>query len=243
MCVCACSCVFVWRLSPQLTIRMRQRLADLRPPPPLLTLRPGSGSGSGSTSAPAPRVPTPSSNSDKEEEQEEAPSGNPAHSSQVSERLALPSGPRCCPPAPVPVEQAGARTPRRRWSSREAGSEDELLMVKSMLDLRMLESYSAEEDEQLEVPHLRPTSTQSVVELTVAPPPPQVATPTVHSGSCLRGTAPVPEVGRIRSKQELGSTVSLQVTSAWVSPAPRHSCRRRLIGQEAPSSSHDLQSL
>ncbi|MEQ2264079.1 mitogen-activated protein kinase binding protein 1, partial [Xenotaenia resolanae] len=26
------SCIFVWRLSPELTIRMRQRLADLRPP-------------------------------------------------------------------------------------------------------------------------------------------------------------------------------------------------------------------
>lgn len=213
LCVCVRSCVFVWRLSPQLTIRMRQRLADLRPPPPLLTLRPGSGSTS------APRVPTPSSNSDKEEEQEEAPSSNPAHSSQVSERLALPSGPRCCPPAPVHVEQVGARTPRRRWSSREVGSEDELLMVKSMLDLRMLDSYSAEEDEQLEVPHLRPSSTESIVELTVAPPP-QVVTPTVHSGSGHRGTGPVPEVGRIQSKQELGSTVSLQVTSAWVSPAP-----------------------
>ncbi|MEQ2169292.1 hypothetical protein GOODEAATRI_023543 [Goodea atripinnis] len=25
------SCIFVWRLSPELTIRMRQRLADLRP--------------------------------------------------------------------------------------------------------------------------------------------------------------------------------------------------------------------
>lgn len=223
MYVCVCSCVFVWRLSPQLTIRMRQRLADLRPPPPL---RPGSGSGSrsGSGSTSAPRVPTPSSNSDKEEEREEAPSSNPAHGGQVSERPALPSGPRCGPPAPVRVEQAGGRTPRRRWSSREAGSEDELLMVKSMLDLRMLDAYSAEEDEQLEVPRLRPSLTERVVALTVAPhSPPQVVTPTVQ-------TAPVPEVGQIRSKQELGSTVSLQVTSAWVSSHP-HSCGRRPIGQ------------
>lgn len=28
---CVCSCVFVWRLSPELTIRMRQRLSDLQP--------------------------------------------------------------------------------------------------------------------------------------------------------------------------------------------------------------------
>lgn len=48
----------------------------------------------------------------------------------------------------------GARTPRRRWTSRDAGSEDDLLMVKSMLDLRMLESYCGEEDEQQEVPNL-----------------------------------------------------------------------------------------
>lgn len=48
------------------------------------------------------------------------------------------------------------RTPRRRWSSREVGSEDELLMVKSMLDLRMLDSCSAEDDEQLEVTTLIP---------------------------------------------------------------------------------------
>lgn len=212
-----CSCIFVWRLSPQLTIRMRQRLADLRPPQPLQTLR----SGSGSTSA--PHVLTLSSNSDKDEEQEEEPSSSPAHSSQVSEHLVLPSGPSCCPPAPVCVgllqEQAGARTPRRRWSSREAGSEDELLMVKSMLDLRMLDSYSAEDDEQLEVPNLCPSLTESVVDLTVAPPP-QVVPPPVNSSSCDRGMGPVPEVGQIRSKQELGSTVSLQVTSAWVSPAP-----------------------
>lgn len=53
-------------------------------------------------------------------------------------------------------EQAGGRTPRRRWSSREVGSEDELLMVKSMLDLRMLDSCSAEDDEQLEVTTLVP---------------------------------------------------------------------------------------
>lgn len=66
-------------------------------------------------------------------------------------------------PAPVSVgplqEQVGGRTPRRRWSSRKAGSEDELLMVKSMLDLRMLDSFSALEDEQQEVPKLDPSLT------------------------------------------------------------------------------------
>ncbi|XP_035522700.1 mitogen-activated protein kinase-binding protein 1-like [Morone saxatilis] len=66
------SCIFVWRLSPELTIRMRQRLADLHPP----------SSAQNSQNAPqqkvvtlssseAPRVVTMSSDSDKEEEEEE----------------------------------------------------------------------------------------------------------------------------------------------------------------------------
>lgn len=29
--VCVSSCIFVWRLNPELTIRMKQRLADLQP--------------------------------------------------------------------------------------------------------------------------------------------------------------------------------------------------------------------
>lgn len=53
--------------------------------------------------------------------------------------------------------------------------------------------------------------------LTVVPPPPQVKAPPINSSSCHRGMSPVPEVGQHRSKQELGSTVSLQVTSVWVS--------------------------
>ena len=153
-CVCvyvrACSCIFVWRLSPQLTIRMRQRQADLRPLQPLLTPRSGS----------APRVLTLSSNSDKEEEEEE-PCSTPAHSGLVGEGLVLPSGPPCG----RLQEPAGARTARRRWSSRGTGSEDELLMVKSMLDLRMLE-----EDEQLQVATLHPALTHPRPDGCPAPP-------------------------------------------------------------------------
>ncbi|TNM95702.1 hypothetical protein fugu_016785 [Takifugu bimaculatus] len=125
------SCIFVWRLSPQLTIRMRQRLADLRllnsqnaAQQNLVTL---------SRDASSPRVVTLSSNSDKEEEEEDQNRDSPSNTANTTK------------------EHVGARTPRRRWSSRDAGSEDDLLMVKSMLDLRMLESYGAEEDEQLEV--------------------------------------------------------------------------------------------
>lgn len=90
---------------------------------------------------------------------------NTAISTKVSECHVLRSGSfwfHSSPPLKKPrslssgslQEQVGVRTPRRRWSSREAGSEDDLLMVKSMLDLRMLESYCAEEDEQPEVAKL-----------------------------------------------------------------------------------------
>lgn len=93
-------------------------------------------------------------------------------------------------------------------------------MVKSMLDLRMLESYCAEEAEQLEVPSLRfqfDVKASLTDHLTVVPPPQVKTSPSSTSTSCPKGVSPVPEVGRHRSKQELGSTVSLQVTSAWVS--------------------------
>uniref|UniRef100_A0A3Q1IEP9 Mitogen-activated protein kinase binding protein 1 n=1 Tax=Anabas testudineus TaxID=64144 RepID=A0A3Q1IEP9_ANATE len=65
------SCIFVWRLSPELTIRMRQRLVDLRPP-----------CSSSSQSEPQPRVSSPrvvtmSSDSDKEEEEEEEELSSP----------------------------------------------------------------------------------------------------------------------------------------------------------------------
>uniref|UniRef100_A0AAQ5XJ46 Mitogen-activated protein kinase binding protein 1 n=1 Tax=Amphiprion ocellaris TaxID=80972 RepID=A0AAQ5XJ46_AMPOC len=86
------SCIFVWRLSPELTIRMRQRLADLRP----------------TSSAP---------NSQN---------------------------------APQQKETSAGRLPRRRWS-RRTDSADEVLMVKSMLDLRMLDSFCPDEQEEQQV--------------------------------------------------------------------------------------------
>ena len=49
-------------------------------------------------------------------------------------------------------EAAANRLPRRRWSQR-TGSADGVLMVKSMLDLRLLDSFKPEElqEEQMEV--------------------------------------------------------------------------------------------
>uniref|UniRef100_A0AAX7VD87 Mitogen-activated protein kinase binding protein 1 n=1 Tax=Astatotilapia calliptera TaxID=8154 RepID=A0AAX7VD87_ASTCA len=104
------SCIFVWRLSPELTIRMRQRLADLRPP----------CSNPSSQSAPQQRA--------------------------IFEGLLF-------------VTQqdgglSGARLPRRRWSRRMCDA-DGVLMVKSMLDLRLLDSFCP--DKQAEVRTLRDT--------------------------------------------------------------------------------------
>uniref|UniRef100_A0AAX7U4C4 Mitogen-activated protein kinase binding protein 1 n=1 Tax=Astatotilapia calliptera TaxID=8154 RepID=A0AAX7U4C4_ASTCA len=93
------SCIFVWRLSPELTIRMRQRLADLRPP-----------------------CSNPSSQSAPQQRQDGGLSG--------------------------------ARLPRRRWSRRMCDA-DGVLMVKSMLDLRLLDSFCP--DKQAEVRTLRDT--------------------------------------------------------------------------------------
>ncbi|XP_019714745.1 mitogen-activated protein kinase-binding protein 1-like, partial [Hippocampus comes] len=67
------SCIFVWRLSPELTLRMRQRVADLRLPGRGAASRdaPRQRSGKPPGAAGAPRVVAMSSDSDKEEEEEE----------------------------------------------------------------------------------------------------------------------------------------------------------------------------
>uniref|UniRef100_A0A4W6FBF5 Mitogen-activated protein kinase binding protein 1 n=1 Tax=Lates calcarifer TaxID=8187 RepID=A0A4W6FBF5_LATCA len=101
------SCIFVWRLSPELTIRMRQRLSDLQPP----------ASTHSSQNAPQQR-------------------------SLISYRETggndLFNGVR---------EVSGGRLPRRRWSRRTGGA-DGVLMVKSMLDLRLLDSYCPDRQEE-----------------------------------------------------------------------------------------------
>ncbi|KAK1875505.1 Mitogen-activated protein kinase-binding protein 1 [Dissostichus eleginoides] len=89
-------------------------------------------------------------------------------------------------------EDSGSRLPRRRWSRRTVG--DGVLMVKSMLDLRLLDSFCPEKPEQEEV-KTRP--------LDVSPSP------------CTKRRSPGVEAGLHRANQELGSTVSLQVPSAW----------------------------
>uniref|UniRef100_A0A4W6FE48 Mitogen-activated protein kinase binding protein 1 n=1 Tax=Lates calcarifer TaxID=8187 RepID=A0A4W6FE48_LATCA len=105
------SCIFVWRLSPELTIRMRQRLSDLQPP----------ASTHSSQNAPQQRVVT---------------------LSCVSIRCYLQVQDVC-----VEQEVSGGRLPRRRWSRRTGGA-DGVLMVKSMLDLRLLDSYCPDRQEE-----------------------------------------------------------------------------------------------
>ncbi|KAL7380574.1 hypothetical protein ABVT39_020004 [Epinephelus coioides] len=202
------SCIFVWRLSPELTIRMRQRLADLRPPSSTQTSQnaPQQKVVNLSREVLSPRVVTMSSDSDKEEEEEEDEEEERSCPYMVTagclveeetEMTDDKSDSQHC--RDNRKEASGGRLPRRQWS-RRMGS-DGVLMVKSMLDLRLLESYcpdrqEEEQEEQVEV------NTHSL---------------DVNTSPCSpRRRAPGVEAGLYRTNQELGSTVSLQVTSAWV---------------------------
>ncbi|XP_061650331.1 mitogen-activated protein kinase-binding protein 1 isoform X3 [Phyllopteryx taeniolatus] len=129
------SCIFVWRLSPELTLRMRQRLAE--------QTRPGGGVVQSRRSllrrtekldeARPPRVVAASSDSDGEEEDEEEEEA--AEASRDRKRSA-PDG----------------RLPRRRWTRNSCGgggdSGGDVAKVTSMLDLRQLDSYCWNGDAQ-----------------------------------------------------------------------------------------------
>ncbi|XP_012682239.2 mitogen-activated protein kinase-binding protein 1 isoform X2 [Clupea harengus] len=191
------SCIFVWRLSPELTIKMRQRLSELKnsnkpvqktpPHKPLpLSMRREVHS--------APAIATMSSDSDKEEgieEEDEEELAYPITSSGSStgedngsseeRRNTLNSyvrdgkrdGSRRSEVSGVSSDGSGSSSgprPRRRWSRRIGNME---LMVKSMLDLRQLESF--------------------------AMPPSPIRTPTHDT----------------LTDEQLGSTISLQTISAW----------------------------
>ncbi|XP_067312026.1 mitogen-activated protein kinase-binding protein 1 isoform X6 [Pseudorasbora parva] len=180
------SCIFVWRLCPELTIKMRQRLSDLKqtsrpvqktPPNKQHTI------GTRKEIHSAPVIGTMSSDSDKDVEEEEGiededemfppmSSGEETGSSEESRNTLnshMKKQSNSCD-----NEGSGPR-PRRRWS-RRMGSLD--LKVKSMLDLRQLESFAMP---------LFPSKTHDVHK---DPPPSR--------------------------NQELGSTISLQTIAAWV---------------------------
>ncbi|XP_023286150.1 mitogen-activated protein kinase-binding protein 1 [Seriola lalandi dorsalis] len=197
------SCIFVWRLNPELTIRMRQRLADLRPPSSNHSSQnaPQPRAVNLSREAESPRVVTMSSDSDKEEEEEEeeelrcpymGTAGRLEEETDVCDEKFNSLDSQCCR-----KEASGGRLPRRRWS-RRTGSADGVLMVKSMLDLRLLDSYCPDRREVQQVEQ------DEICPLDVKPTP-----------CSPRRRGQVVEAGLHRTNQELGSTISLQVTTAW----------------------------
>ncbi|XP_023148183.2 mitogen-activated protein kinase-binding protein 1 isoform X2 [Amphiprion ocellaris] len=211
------SCIFVWRLSPELTIRMRQRLADLRP----------TSSAPNSQNAPqqkavklsgretsSPRVVTMSSDSDKEEEEEEEEEGEELGCPYMVTAGCLEEETEAKDEtfSRDKTETSAGRLPRRRWS-RRTDSADEVLMVKSMLDLRMLDSFCPDEQEEQQVEQdevkTRPLDKS-------------------HSPS-QRRRGQGGEVGLHRTNQELGSTVSLQVATAWADDKTRTNQRPDFI--------------
>ncbi|XP_075941322.1 mitogen-activated protein kinase-binding protein 1 isoform X2 [Anarhichas minor] len=190
------SCIFVWRLSPELTIRMRQRLADLQSPSSTQTSQnaPQQKGVNLSREASSPRVVNMSSDSDKEEEEEEecrspymATAGCLEEETEMSDEKFCRDGKK---------DASGGRLPRRRWS-RRTGS-DGVLMVKSMLDLRLLDSYRP--DEQVDQGAEHEMKTRPVV----SPSPP-----------CPSGMGQCVGAGLHRTNRELGSSISLQVNTAW----------------------------
>ncbi|KAF4084126.1 hypothetical protein AMELA_G00125290 [Ameiurus melas] len=149
------SCIFVWRLNPELTISMKQRLSDIKQKSKPVQKSPPTKHHPVSTRREvhsAPAIGTMSSDSDKEPEEEEGieeedeynfphlssgsstgeetGSSEEKHDSIREIRNMSDSSPAC--------ENSGPRQ-RRRWC-RRIGSTD--LSVKSMLDLRQLESFA-----------------------------------------------------------------------------------------------------
>lgn len=101
-------------------------------------------------------------------------------------------------------------------------------MVKSMLDLRLLDSYSPdakeeqqeapEEQEEVQLPLTNPDVLQPLALNLMFVLHAQNKTRPLQVGTAphLRGRGPDAEAGLYRTNRELGSTISLQVTSAWV---------------------------
>ncbi|KAM9341611.1 mitogen-activated protein kinase-binding protein 1 [Symphorus nematophorus] len=212
------SCIFVWRLSAELTIRMRQRLTDLRPPSSTQNSQNApqqrAANLSSREASSSPRGVTMSSDSDKEEEDEEdelcCPYMVPPGSLEEEEETEMSdekfNSVDIRDSRDSRTEVSGGRTPRRRWSRRTDSEEDGVLMVKSMLDLRLLDSYCPDRREE--------TQDEQDEQDEVTTRPLDVST----SPCSLRrgGRGPGLEVGLHRTNQELGSSISLQVTSAWV---------------------------
>ncbi|XP_035388499.1 mitogen-activated protein kinase-binding protein 1 isoform X4 [Electrophorus electricus] len=143
------SCIFVWRLNPELTISMRQRLSDLKQKNRPVQNNPPNKHNTVSTRTEV-HSGTMSSDSDKEAEEEEddeeenlpclsscSSTGERTGSSEEKHNSHIIGLRKRCDSS-AGCEGSSPR-PRRRWSQRVGSME---LMVKSMLDLRQLESFA-----------------------------------------------------------------------------------------------------
>uniref|UniRef100_A0A4W5R4L5 Mitogen-activated protein kinase binding protein 1 n=1 Tax=Hucho hucho TaxID=62062 RepID=A0A4W5R4L5_9TELE len=211
------SCIFVWRLAPELTISMRQRLSDLKQNGKPVQKTPPHKPCNLSTRREVhstPPIVTMSSDSDKEVEEEgieeedeeervspymvsgcspgeETDTSDETHNSHGGELKRENSFGRRSSQGSHHSEDRGPR-PRRRWSRRMDSMD---LMVKSMLDLRQLDSFA--------MPPSSPTKTQ---------------------------TQPVSNSFRDPFREdELGSTISLQPLTAWGESEQRSQQRPKYI--------------
>ncbi|RXN34960.1 mitogen-activated kinase-binding 1-like isoform X1 [Labeo rohita] len=139
------SCIFVWRLAPELTINMRERLSAIR--------RRHSTSSSRNNPFRSTSIMTCSSESDREEEEDDEDMKTPEQTEgqqdfsqrtedSVDEQTGASDEAHWNPvkdPSADSSASAVASRPRRRWSCRVGSLE---LMVKSMLELRQLDSLS-----------------------------------------------------------------------------------------------------
>ncbi|XP_023807104.1 mitogen-activated protein kinase-binding protein 1 isoform X1 [Oryzias latipes] len=193
------SCIFVWRLSPEMTIRMRQRLADLKPRRSVPHRQNAPQQRAVKVSrTPPPCVDMMSSDSNgEEEEEEEQPRPYMETAGCVKEAEMFGRDDR--------KEDSTAQLPRRRWS-RRTSSADSVLMVKSMFDLRMLDSASPDIHGDQEEGKTRP-----------------------HPDFGLKRRTPAVEPKLHRASEDLQSTTSLQVASAWVEEESKTSQRPDFI--------------
>ncbi|XP_019738145.1 mitogen-activated protein kinase-binding protein 1 [Hippocampus comes] len=137
------SCIFVWRLAPELTISMQQKLFQLRQPLKSAGFRREVHS--------APALVGLSSDSERDDEdgavhrdsdgREDDSSNNAFTDSSHGEDDACGSeeAPYWEPAKPDLATPVASRRPRRRWSHRRGSLE---LKVKSMLELRQLETFT-----------------------------------------------------------------------------------------------------
>ncbi|XP_068198768.1 mitogen-activated protein kinase-binding protein 1-like isoform X2 [Antennarius striatus] len=166
------SCIFVWRLAPELTISMRERLCQLRQNP---------NTPSHQTSTLRREIHSAlvlgglSSDSDREPEEEEEGADNDErddpdvsnNTSSVSSHGDTGDSHQGQDWEPLKHQALGQvspdsfKRPRRRWSRRMSSLE---VMVKSMLDLRQLEMYSQKRNSNFRCHDRQLQSTSSLQE-------------------------------------------------------------------------------